>query len=117
MAPGTSLLLSWISHQDTVPVDDVEAAHVETVPLGEVNQVLPNSIHFPLHKSLRILLIDNTVICNNSVLVEVVDDVAVGRVGEETLDAHGDLPPPGGPDEAGLDIVVYLDNVVFAETV
>ena len=50
-------------------------------------------------------------------LVEVVDDVAVGRVGEETLDADGDLPPPGGPDEAGLDIVVYLDNVVFAETV
>ena len=117
VASGASFLLAWISHSDTGPVDDVEAAHVEPVPLGKVHQILPNTIHFSLERPVGKLLIDDAVIGDDSMLVEVVDDVAIGGVEVDSLDADRDLLPPGGPDEAGLNVIVDLDDVVFTEAI
>ena len=83
----------------------------------EVDKVFAITIPQAFKRSAAFYLVDDLVVDNLAMFVEVLDNQAVGGVEVDALYADRDFLPPGGPDKACLNVIVYLDDVVFAEAV
>ena len=117
VAPSTGSLLSGVPDGHSRSINDMEAAHIDLITFRKIDEVFTYAVHFTLEGAVGEFVIHYSCLRHHTVPVEIVNNETVGSVKVDALDANSDLTPTGWLDEARLDVVVDLDDVVLAELV